>query len=244
MAYFAVSCRHGFNAFQLKEVIERIFPEAVKEKIKAIVSPVAFIQKKIADGKVKRTVKELGGGYIYLQIDTDDETMPVEVFKRLKELPWVTQTLREDIPADEVEAFCHNVGLQLEESEIVLEVESVHEEMIQTLVQDINRAETLAERKEAEGKLDNELANPTCGVEKAKAIQNHDAKAVLVRVKKKRGRTVGEIRISLGLIIKAVKEMEQRTGRKVSKEQLQSETFLLELLYQHFQLKKDKNKDE
>lgn len=237
MAYFAVNLRHGFSGFQLKKMIDRIFPEEVKGGIKSIIEPLAFVQKKTGK-KVRRMAKNMSYGYVYLNIETNAKTIPSKVYQHLNELPWITQIFSDDVPEDEVEAFCHNVGLKLEESEIVFEIESNHEEKIEELVDVINDANTTIEqRKEAEKQLEEELANPTCLVEKMKRLVqegNDDVnKAVKVTVKKKRGRSVGQIRLSLGLVLKAAKEMEKKTGERVSSDELQSETFLLNIVHEY-----------
>lgn len=230
------------NGFQLKKMIDSIFPATVKEKIRSIVEPMAFVQKKTANN-VKRTAKNLSYGYVYLDVDDNKGTIPSDLFHHLKKLPGVIQIFSNHVPKEEVESFCNNVGLKLQESEIVFEIESVHEEKVQKLVQEVNHSETYEERRKAEIKLENELINPTCHVEKAKKLQTLFTNDVLVKLKEKRGRIVGEIRVSLRLILKAMKVMECRIGRNMIKEQIQSERFLIDMIHIYSQLKEQGQKE-
>ena len=122
MSYFAIHVKTGWENFTVNQ-IKKSIKENLVTGIASIIAPVLEIKKFVGQDVVISKKKMLCDSYIFIKTEMSSLEIPVKIYHFLKEMASTIKVLPHNIPETEIEAFCYNYELALEEAEINVQLE-------------------------------------------------------------------------------------------------------------------------
>ena len=133
--------------------------------ITSLITPTVKVRRLNEEKKREYTYKAVGFSYIYVNIESNQMTIPARLYHFLKKIPGVLKIIEMSIPREEIESFCSNVGSSIEESEIEIifnfdykKEESKKKKYIQLINE--KKTTSIQQRKELLSKIDKIDSNP------------------------------------------------------------------------------------
>lgn len=121
MSYFAVHVKTGWEQFTVDRLQKHI-ENTLFDGIQSIIAPVLEIKKFIGQDVVVSKQKMLTSSYIFIKTRELTVQVPGAIYHFLKNIAGVLNILPYDIPESQIEEFCDNYDLAIEEAEIEVQI--------------------------------------------------------------------------------------------------------------------------
>ncbi|MDP4086573.1 MAG: transcription termination/antitermination NusG family protein [Bacillota bacterium] len=125
MSYFAIHVKTGYEQVTVEQLQKQI-KNTLFEEISSVIAPVVQIKKFVSKDTVILKRKLVASSYIYIKLAAENIfEIPGKIYHFLKNIGGVLKILPYSIPKEEIEAFCFNYDLALEEAEIEIKLDQV-----------------------------------------------------------------------------------------------------------------------
>ncbi|MDX8367173.1 hypothetical protein [Cytobacillus sp. IB215665] len=158
--YFAVHVKTGWEA-QTIEFLQHKIKKTHFEGIASVFAPILDVKKFVGEDYYVSDYKVMGSSYIYIKIQNLQENtfrIPAKIYHFIKSISSVLKVMEYSVPKEEIESFCNNYGLALEESEVEIKLD---EKVIEEADMDKEKARLLHEANvsEKETQIDEKIEN-------------------------------------------------------------------------------------
>lgn len=137
MSYFTIHVKTGKEKHVLEQLMNQIKIQGM-DLIESIVAPFSQIKKFVGKETAIQKLKFVASSYIFIKLKEDSFQIPASVYHFVKQIKDVLRVFTDNVPREEVEAFCFNQNLAYEEAEIEIQLDA-EEEVQVTPAQEVEK---------------------------------------------------------------------------------------------------------